>query len=331
MRPFAWLENMTRPRNIYLLVLPRVHLLDLAAPAQIFAHEVFIGQLNIHYIASEPEVQSHQSLHLNQLSPLPEALAPDDWVLIIGSGQLYNYLDEPASQIASDWLAQASEQCGLIAGICSGTLLAAQAGILAGKRCTTHHNLIPYLKHLAPNAFVQEDCIFVSDGPIWTSAGITTSMDLCLHLVSEYWGHKVATTLSRDLVLYQRRSGHETQLSFWLQHRNHMQSRVHRLQDLIMESPGHPWTVNELANTIHLSERQLRRIFQSATGHRLQDYLQLAKLELAQRLLEQTALPLDDIAQRCGFSAERSLRRTWSRWRPMTPSEYRHQRQENQR
>jgi transcriptional regulator GlxA family with amidase domain len=314
---------MIKPRNIYLLVLPRVHLLDLAAPAQIFAHEVFEGQVAVRYIAPEPEVHSHQGLHLSQLAPLPEYIDADDWVLIIGSGHLYKYLDEPVSKLITAWLAQAATQCGLIAGICSGTLLAAQAGILDGKRCTTHHHLIPYLKDIAPKATVQEDCIFVSDGPIWTSAGITTSMDLCLHLVSEYWGHEIATTLARDLVLYQRRSGHEAQLSFWLQHRNHMQSRVHRLQDLVMESPGHPWTVTELAEKVHLSERQLRRIFQNATGHSLQDYLQLAKLELAQRLLEQTTLSLEDIAERCGFSAERSLRRTWSRWRPQTPAEYR--------
>ena len=317
---------MTKPRNIYLLVLPRVHLLDLAAPAQIFAHEVFAGQVAIHYIASEPEVHSHQGLHLSQLSPLPEHIDSNDWVLIIGSGSLYKYLDEPLSTLATNWLAQAATQCGLIAGICSGTLLAAQAGILDGKRCTTHHNLIPHLKDIAPKAVVQEDCIFVSDGPIWTSAGITTSMDLCLHLVSEYWGHESSIALARDLVLYQRRSGHEAQLGFWLQHRNHMQSRVHRLQDLVMESPGHPWTVTELAEKVHLSERQLRRIFQGATGHSLQDYLQWAKLELAQRLLEQTTLPLEDIAQRCGFSAERSLRRTWGRWKPQTPGEYRRNR-----
>lgn len=314
---------MIKPRNIYLLVLPRVHLLDLAAPAQIFAHEMFHNQVMLHYIAPETEVHSHQGLHLSQLSPLPKTIGADDWVLIIGSGQLYNYLDEPASLLVTDWVAKAATQCGLIAGICSGTLLAAQAGILDGKRCTTHHDLIPYLKDIAPKALVQEDCIFVSDGPIWTSAGITTSMDLCLHLVSKYWSHESATTLARDLVLYQRRSGHEVQLSFWLQHRNHMQSRVHRLQDFVMESPGYPWTVTELAEKVHLSERQLRRNFQSATGHSLQDYLQWAKLELAQRLLEQTTLSLEDIAQRCGFSAERSLRRTWGRWRPQTPSEYR--------
>jgi len=316
---------MNKPSNIYLLILPRVHLLDLAAPAQIFAHEAFFDEVTVHYIASEPSITSHQGLQLAQLSPLPETIDQDDWLLIIGSGHLYRYLDEPASQLAMQWLRKVSVTCELIAGICSGTLLAAQAGILDGKRCTTHHNLIPHLRTISPNANVQEDCIFVEDDGIWTSAGITTSMDLCLHLVAQFWGHELAITLSRDLVLYQRRSGQEAQLSFWLQHRNHMQSRIHRLQDKIMQAPGHPWTVTELAEHIHLSERQCRRIFQNATGQTLQDYLQLAKVELAQRLLEQTTLSLEAIAERCGFSAERSLRRTWVKWRPQTPSEYRQQ------
>ena len=91
---------MNKPSNIYLLILPRVHLLDLAAPAQIFAHEAFFDEVTVHYIASDPSIKSHQGLQLAQLSPLPETIAPDDWLLIIGSGQLYQYLDEPASQIA---------------------------------------------------------------------------------------------------------------------------------------------------------------------------------------------------------------------------------------
>jgi len=165
---------MIKPRNIYLLTLPRVHLLDLAAPAQIFAHEAFFDEVTVRYIAPESSIQSHQGLQLAELSALPETIAPNDWLLIIGSGQLYQHLNEPASQLAIQWLQKISQNCKLIAGICSGTLLAAQAGILDGKRCTTHHNLIPHLRTLAPKANVQEDCIFVEDDGIWTSAGITT-------------------------------------------------------------------------------------------------------------------------------------------------------------
>ena len=316
---------MNRPRNIYLLVPPRVHLLDLAAPGQVFAHDAFAEQLNLHYISPNSELKAYQGLCLTQLEPLPQEIHPDDWLMLIGSYQLHRYIDEPAYQQVITWLQGMHSHFGLIAGICSGTLLAAKAGILGGKRCTTHHNLMAKLREMATTALVQEDCIFVSDDKLWTSAGITTGMDLCLHLVAEYWGQERATLLARDMVLYQRRSGHEAQLSFWLQHRNHMQSRIHKVQDMVMESPGYSWTIKELATQVHLSERHLRRLFQSATSTRLQDYLQQAKLELARRLLEQTRLALGDIAERCGFSAERSLRRTWARWLEGTPASYRRQ------
>ncbi|MEZ5536562.1 MAG: helix-turn-helix domain-containing protein [Thiolinea sp.] len=314
---------MNRPRNIYLLVLPRVHLLDLAAPGQVFAHDVFNGQLRMHYISPQAELCSHQGLHLSQLEPLPEQINADDWLMLVGCRHVHQQFHDPAYQQAIRWLRERQAEFGLVAGICSGALLAAQAGMLRHKRCTTHHELIPHLREIEPLAEVQEDCIFVADQQLWTSAGITTGLDLCLHLVAEYWGHETAAVLARDMVVYQRRSGQEAQLSFWLQHRNHVQSRIHRVQDQVMNAPGHPWTVAELADSVHLGERHLRRLFRTATGSTLQDYLQHARLELAQRLLERTRLSLDEIAGRCGFSAERSLRRSWARWREGTPGEYR--------
>ncbi|OZG70109.1 AraC family transcriptional regulator [Hahella sp. CCB-MM4] len=314
---------MNTPVQIYMLVLPRVHLLDLAAPAQIFAHEALQGQAELHYISPSEQQGSHQGLKLADLEPLPEQLPENSWLLLIGTSRLSQHISEPEYQKAISWLHRTGESAALVAGICSGTLLAARAGLLEGKRCTTHHELIEILREMAPRAKVQEDCIFIRDERVWSSAGITTGLDLCLQLVSDFWGHDKALSIARGLVLYQRRSGHEQQLSFWLNHRNHIHSRVHKVQDMIMSAPGHTWTLSELAAKVHLSERHLSRLFSQATGHNLQDYLQQARVELARQLLEQTRLSLDEIAERCGFQAERSLRRTWSRWMPDTPSTYR--------
>lgn len=314
---------MSRPRNLYLLVLPEVHLLDLAAPAQIFAHPALADGVRLRYIAPTTELRAHQGLHLSQLEPLPDSLEGDDWLMLIGASSRCTDPDAPAYRAAEQWLRRVADRFELVAGICSGTLLAARAGLLDGRRCTTHHDLTDILRRLAPKALVQDDCIFVRDGDLWTSAGITTGLDLCLQLVADHWGQEAAVAIARELVLYQRRSGHEAQLSFWLDHRNHLQRRVHAVQDLIMAQPGHDWTQAELAKRVHLSERHLRRLFQQATGISLQDYLQQARLELARQLLEQTRFSLAEIAERCGFQAERSLRRTWARWQPGTPSQYR--------
>ncbi len=314
---------MNRPFNLYLLVLPEVHLLDLAAPAQIFAHSTLEDRVRVHYISPQTQLRSRQGLGLCDLEPLPESITPGDWLMLIGTSTRLTDPASPDYRAVQQWLREHHARFDLVACICSGTLLAARAGLLAGRRCTTHHDLTQTLRELDPKALVQEDCIFVQDGPLWTSAGITTGLDLCLHLVTQHWGHETALEIARELVLYQRRSGHEAQLSFWLDHRNHLHSRVHRVQDWIMEAPGHGWSLAELAQRVHLSERHLRRLFQQATGLTLQDYLQQARLELARQLLEQTRLSLADIAERCGFQAERSLRRTWARWRTGTPSEYR--------
>ena len=312
-----------KPIKIYLLVLPRVHLLDLAAPAQIFTHQALEGLVELHFISTHTDVRSHQGLHLAHMEPLPDSIEPDSWLMLIGTSNLCRYLHEEDYRSSVAWLAGLNGRFGLMAGICSGTILAAQAGLLSGKQCTTHHELISALRNIAPEAQVKEDCIFVRDGNLWSSAGISTGLDLCLQLVADHWGQDKALAISRGLVLYHRRSGSDHQLSFWLEHRNHMQSRIHAVQDLIMAEPGRAWTLAELADRVHLSERHLRRVFNQATGNNLQDYLQRARVELARQLLEQTRLSLQEIAERCGFQAERSLRRTWSRWMQGTPSSYR--------
>ncbi|EAR60188.1 GlxA family transcriptional regulator [Neptuniibacter caesariensis] len=310
-------------RRIYMLVLPRVHILDLAAPAQIFAHPKLEDELELHYISPCPEVSSKQGLHLAQLEPLPHNIEPDDWLLLIGTSRLDRHLHEAAYQQSINWLSTVGADFALLAGICSGTILAGKAGLLDGRRCTTHHDLTHSLGQIAPRAQVQEDCIFVADENIWTSAGITTGLDLCLQLVAEHWGQDSALEIAREMVLYQRRSGNEPQLSFWLQHRNHTQSRIHKVQDLIMQAPGQDWKIAQLAEEVFLSERHLRRLFTEATGFSVQQYLQQARVELARQLLEQTSFSLDAIAERCGFAAERSLRRAWEQWREGTPSRYR--------
>ncbi len=218
--------------------------------------------------------------------------------MLIGTSNLCRYIQETDYRQCVNWLAGLEGQFGLMAGICSGTLLAAQAGLLAGKQCTTHHELIGALREFEPNALVKEDCIFVRDGRVWSSAGISTGLDLCLQLVADHWGQDKAVSVARGLVIYQRRSGSDNQLSFWLEHRNHMQSRIHAVQDLIMAEPGREWSLRELADRVCLSERHLRRLFREATGSSLQDYLQQARVELARQLLDQTKLSLQDIAER---------------------------------
>ena len=132
-----------------------------------------------------------------------------------------------------------------------------------------------------------------------------------------------AQAIARDMVVYQRRAGHSHTESFWLQHRNHVLQEIHLIQDKIMQSPGETWRLAELAADACLSERQFRRRFQQATGETVQEYLQLARLELSRQLLEQSNLSMAVVAERCGFADERSLRRLWQLKEGRSPSNYR--------
>lgn len=310
-------------RHVYLLTLPGVHLMDLAAPAQILGHQWLAEHLVLHYISTETCIASHQGLSLAALEPLPDEVPSGSWLFLIGTNKAARHLQDDYYLRARHWLARVAEQFELVGGICSGSLLAAYAGLLKGRECTSHHELLSELKRLEPEAVVREDCIFIQDDKFWTSAGITTGIDLCLQLIAEHYGHDLAARIARDMVVFQRRSGQEPQLSFWLQHRNHIHSRIHQIQDAVMAKPGHPWRIQELAELVHVGERQLRRLFKDATGQSLQDWIQQARFELSRQLLLQTRFSIEEIAHRCGFESERSLRRLWQRWSGINPGQYR--------
>lgn len=180
------MPNLKRP--IYLLVLPGVHLLDLAGPAQIFGHDSMHESVELHYISTNPQAWSHQGLALSDLEPLPTQLPKGSWLFIIGTSKASQHLHTDYYQTTRHWLISVEPQFELVIGICSGSLFLAHTGLLNHKHCTTHHELLNTLKHLAPLAKVQEHCIFIRDGKYWTSAGITTGIDLCLQLVAEYGG-----------------------------------------------------------------------------------------------------------------------------------------------
>lgn len=304
--------------SVHLLLLPRVHLLDLAGPAQVFASEHLDCQLR--YISQQPKLCSSQGVSLSDLGPLPDSVPDDCWLVVIGSSLMERQLRSAELQSTVRWLQQMHSHYARLAAVCSGSMLLGRAGLLDGIRCTTHHDLIEQLQSLAPAAQVQQNTLFVEHGRYVTSAGISTGIDLSLHLVARRWGARMAQLIARDMVVYQRRHGDAQTLSFWLQHRNHVEQQIHNIQDQLMADPGQDWRVVDLAARVHLSERQFRRRFERATGVKVQTYIRLARLELSRQLLTQTSLGMDRIAERCGFGDERSLRRLWQQLSGVSPN-----------
>lgn len=310
-----------RPEHLWFLLPPGVHLLDLAGPAQVLTHPS-LGTARPHYISSSSQVCAAQGLPLHQLEALPQTLPPCSWLLVIGCHGSPELLHSGAGGELAHWLARAQPQSDLTACICSGALLAARAGLLDGKPCTTHHQLLDELRRLAPSAQVKENCLFTHAGPLWTSAGIASGMDLCLHLVAQHWGYGAANAVARDLVLYHRRSGRDPQLDIGLQHRNHVNQRLHRLQDRILQNPGYPWTVRALAEEAHLSPRHLSRLFKEQLGLSPKGYLQQVRLAHAEQLLREGHRTVDQVAEALGYESARQLRRLWHQYRGGPPSQF---------
>ncbi|HEX4911027.1 MAG TPA: helix-turn-helix domain-containing protein [Permianibacter sp.] len=323
-------------RDVYFLMLPGVLLLDMVAPWQAFrtANTLAGAQFRLHQIGPESSLDVGEGVHLAQIAPLPAAL-PEQAVLVIPglhiSGAKTDPLTTPACRQALQWLRQTllltplltPQQPSLqtpqqppqprhqLVAVCAGALVAAQAGLLAHRRCTTHHDLCQRLAQIEPTAQVCDDRIFVQDGNVHTSAGVTSGMDLALYLIGEWCGQDTAIAVARDLVVYLRRSGDDPQLSPWLSWRNHMQSKIHRVQDQICRHPEKRWSLEELAAAAHLSVRHLTRVFRDTTGISLHEYQQRIRLDHARRLLQDSGHSVERIAELTGYGSARSLRRAW--------------------
>jgi transcriptional regulator GlxA family with amidase domain len=314
--------------DIYFLVLPGTMLLDFAGTAEAFRVAADFGApCRLHYIGPVRESASSIGLTLAGMDPLPSHLPGDAIVFIPGVAASATDYRRPEAQAAAQWLRQHIQPSHRLCTVCSGAFLAAASGLLDGRTCTTHHSLTHRLAAEYPQARVLENRIFVQDGNLLTSAGVTAGVDLALHLVSELAGPLVTLEVARLLVLYFRRSGSDVQLSPWLDHRNHLEPRVHGAQDLVARDPAHDWTVEELADRSHTSPRHLGRLFHTHAGISPQAYIRKIRTAAAKELLQRSDLGLDRIAEMTGFSSAEQLRRAWKQFQFATPSEARRARQ----
>jgi transcriptional regulator GlxA family with amidase domain len=201
---------------------------------------------------------------------------------------------------------------GTVASICAGADALGRAGLLDGRRCTTHHDVQDELARRYPAASVIRDVLYVEDDRVVTSAGIASGIDLALHLVAVRHGPAVAAQVARQMVVYARRNGDQQQASAMLRHRTHLSDAVHRVQDRIDASFAEPLPLAELARAAGVSERTLTRRFEAATGRTPLRYQQLLRVERAEYLIGHGAT-VEAAARAVGFLDARMLRRLRSR------------------
>jgi transcriptional regulator GlxA family with amidase domain len=312
--------------DVLFVIAPHSLLLDIAGPAEAFRlanqHRERRGlppRFRLRFTAPNEAQVTSVGLMVAGLEPLPRELGANTWVVVVGQPTEHLGDVTPATAIIARWLNRTlaaslreSSPNHRLVTICSGTLLAARAGLLGCRRCTTHHELLDTLRALAPTAKVIENRVFVVDGPIASSAGITAGIDVALHLIAEECGEALAASVAEDMVVYLRRSDRDPEQSPFGIHRGHLHATVHRVQDAIINEPERDWNMSGLARAGHTTERHLLRLFVEHARVSPLQYLQAIRLERARQALEHGA-SVTRAAEVAGFRSDLQMRRAWSR------------------
>jgi transcriptional regulator GlxA family with amidase domain len=315
--------------EVLFLVLPETLLLDLVGPAEAFrlANQQLAARgrpsaFALRYISAQPQASTSIGLQLAGLEPLPKSLLAGAWVVLLGRPGLKETLSTLQRNGwfgARHWLTSvvapalaratpAGETPHRLLTVCVGTLLAADAGLLGRRQVTTHHEHLETLARLAPLAQVCANRVFVVDGPVWSSAGITAGIDLALHCIGDVCGDAVAAAVAETMVVFQRRGADDPQRSPLLEGRNHLHPAVHRVQNAVCERPSHAWDVPALAEVAHVTPRHLARLFKDHAGVSPRDYVERIRSGLAEQALAR-GLSTAKAMELAGFGTDRQFRR----------------------
>lgn len=320
-------ESMTR--RVVFVIYPNFQMLDLTGPMEVFSQANMLAaggapRYALEVVATAPgPVAGSSGLPVVPHRTLAEAAADpepiDTLVVAGGDGTRQAVFDRELR----DWLRARAPGVRRVTSVCSGAFVLAVAGLLDGRRATTHWGSCHELRRAFPGVRVEDDPIFIQDGPVWTSAGVTAGIDLALALTEDDHGPAVAREIAKQLVVFVQRPGGQAQFSTQL-----AAQRPHRdpLREVLAHIADHlddDLSLGTLAAKAALSERHFSRVFRSETGMTVASYVEAARIEAAQRLLESTSDGLDRIARACGFGTVETMHRTFNRTVRVTPGEYR--------
>lgn len=308
--------------DLLFVMLPHSCALDWAGPAEAFriANQTLERQgkppaFRMRFIGPDVQAVSSVGAQLMKLEPLPTKFTQASWVILLGAPDEHINLSSAPVRDLTHWLRSISSQLQSphrLITVCAGALLAAQAGLLAGAQVTTHHLELDALRQIEPQCHVQANRVFVADveRSIYSSAGITTGIDLAVHLISDVCGEAVAARVAQVMVMPMRRGASDPQLSAFLSSRAHLHPAVHRVQDAVSLAPRELWTAEKMAEVACTSTRHLNRLFDEHVGVSPLDFLRSIRLELAGKAL-QAGKSVAQAAELCGFSSDLQLRRAW--------------------
>jgi transcriptional regulator GlxA family with amidase domain len=312
-------------RRVWFLVVPRTGVLDVAGPWEVLGHANEVLGRQAYALEAvgphTPTVSTGYGLVLGGLRPLPRGAARLPDVVVVAGAPVRPRPGEQEPLVA--WLRRHRRRIPTFVSICTGAFVLGAAGILDGRRATTHWMFLDELQARVPAARVVDDGIYVKDGDVWTSAGVTAGIDLALALVEEDHGRDVAMQVARRLVLFLRRSGNQAQFSGTLRRQEREPPRLRDIAAFVLDHVDEPLPVERIAAGVGMSPRTLSRWCREHLDESPAELVRGLRLDEARRLLEETALPLKDITARTGLGDASTMWRTFTRRLGVTPAAYR--------
>jgi transcriptional regulator GlxA family with amidase domain len=323
------MNRSTDPRRVVIVTYPGVQSLDVTGPLEVFAGAQLLLEFSTRpepgyelcILSSDGQpLRTSSGLTLTPDFGLREAPEHIDTLIVAGG---IGHDEACADRELIDWIANASTVARRTASVCTGAFLLAQAGLLDGRRASTHWAFARDLQDRYPEVRVDAEPIFVRDGHVWTSAGVTAGMDLALALVEGDLDREAALTIARHLVLFLRRPGNQSQFSATLAAQQAGREPLREIQRMVLEDVAGDHSVEAMAARAHMSPRHFARAFRAETGVTPARHVECVRLEAARRRLEDTSEPVAAIAAGCGFGSAETMRRVFLRTLEVGPAEYR--------
>jgi transcriptional regulator GlxA family with amidase domain len=307
-------------------VLPRTGILDIAGPWEVLGHaNEVLGRVAYQLEAlgpSAPTAPTRHGLVVSGLKPLPRSPRRLPDVAVVAGASPLHPLPTAQAPIVP-WLRRHHRRIPTLVSICTGAFVLGAAGILDGRRATTHWMYLNELRSRFPAARVVDEGIYVKDRGVWTSAGITAGIDLTLALVEEDHGHQVAMSVAKRLVLFLRRSGNQAQFSSALRRQEKEPPKLRDISTFVLEHVDQPLPVERIAAGIGMSTRSLSRWCREHLQESPAELVRRLRVDEARRLLEETSLPLKDITARTGLGDASTMWRAFTQHLGVTPAAYR--------
>lgn len=314
-----------RKITVGLLVFPRFQMLDIAAPGDAFAEVKVLSKGQSEYEiltigTTRGPIQSSSGLTILPDRTIFDPCPHFDTLIVPGGLGVFGILEDTT---LTDWLTVQGENCRRIGAICNGVFALGAAGMISGRTVTTHWMDAAHLASMFRKAKVEPDLIYVKDGSLYTTAGVTAGIDLSLALIEEDFGKQIAVDVAKYLIVYLRRAGGQSQFSPLLDMQVESDSPIAAVQGYILGNLEQELTLPSIADTLQMSARHLSRLFKQECGMTVMSFVNDARIDAARHHLEATELTLSEIARRCGFGNAATFRRVFGKRLGISPADYR--------